>query len=176
MTQPTQAQIRSYTGNDAPLPPPGYLAATSRGVTRYIPRDDDPQPRRPALQGDIMPPRDPQPARVPVQTLQTVATSHRDRAAGFNLVTIPLAAVAGIVALLAAVSLANMPLLSWSALLILFGAFVLVWGLAYAWHTLASPDGAVIFGILLAYRFQRHEQRARLDRLAQWEDYEDNDL
>ena len=67
-------------------------------------------------------------------------------------------------------------LLSWSALLILFGAFVLVWGLAYAWHTLASPDGAVIFGILLAYRFQRHEQRARLDRLAAWEDYEDNEL
>lgn len=146
------------------------------GKAQYLPVRAHQRRQPPALTGDVLPPLDPQPARVPVQTLQTVATSHRDRAAGFNLVTIPLAAVVGIVALLAAVSLANMPLLSWSALLILFGAFVLVWGLAYAWHTLASPDGAVIFGILLAYRFQRHEQRARLDRLTQWEDYEDDDL
>ena len=71
MTQPTQ--IRSYTGNDAPLPPPGYLAATSRGVTRYIPRDD-PQPRRqmPALVGDVLPPM--LDTRPPVQTLQTVTS------------------------------------------------------------------------------------------------------
>jgi hypothetical protein len=75
-----------------------------------------------------------------------------------------------LVALLAAVTLADVPILSWSALLILFGAFLTAWGAAYAWHTLASPDGAVILGILLAYRYQRHEQRARLDRLAAWED------
>lgn len=163
-----QPQIRPYTDN-APLPPPGYLAATSRGVTRYIPRGDD-QRRPPALTGDVLPPLDPQPARVPVQTIQQVATSHKDRADGFNKITIPLAAVAGLVALLAAVTLADVPILSWSALLILFGAFLTTWGAAYAWHTLASPDGAVILGILLAYRYQRHEQRARLDRLAAWED------
>lgn len=58
MTRPTQTtQIRPYTGNDAPLPPPGYLAATSRGVTRYIPRDDQPARRQPpALVGDVLPP------------------------------------------------------------------------------------------------------------------------
>jgi hypothetical protein len=114
-----QPQIRPYTDN-APLPPPGYLAATSRGVTRYIPRGDD-QRRPPALTGDVLPPLDPQPARVPVQTIQQVATSHKDRAKGFNKTTIPLAAVAGLVALLAAITLADVPSLSWSALLILFG-------------------------------------------------------
>lgn len=166
-------QIRPYSGADMRLPAPAqhYLTVTERGATRYVP---DPQPRRPpALVGDVLPPEAP---RSPVQTVQTVATSHVDRSLGFNLVTVPLAAVTGLVALLVAVALADVPLLSWSALLILFGAFVAVWGAAYAWHTLASPDGATILAILLAYRFQRHEQRARLDRLAAWEEYEDDKL
>ena len=170
--KPTQTEIRSYTGNDAPLPPPGYLAATSRGITRYIPRDD-PQPRRqmPALVGDVLPPM--HDTRPPVQTLQTVTTSHEDRARGFTITSIPLAAAVGFVAFLAAIGLAGVPWMSWSALLILFGVFAAVWAGAYFWHTLASPDGATILSILLSYRYVRHEQRARLDRLAEWE-YEDD--
>ena len=173
MTQPTQTQIRSYTGNDAPLPPPGYLAATSRGITRYIPRDD-PQPRRqmPALVGEVLPPMMPD-GRPPVQTLQTVTTSHTDRARGFTLTTVPLAAAVGFVAFLAAIGLAGVPWMSWSALLILFGVFATVWAGAYFWHTLASPDGATVLSILLSYRYVRHEQRARLDRMATWEEYDD---
>ncbi len=171
--QTTQTQIRSYSGNDAPLPPPGYLAATSRGVTRYIPRDD-PQPRRqpPALVGEVLPPMMPD-ARPPVQTVQTVTTSHEDRARGFTITSIPLALAVGFVAFLAAIGLAGVPWMSWSALLVLFGVFAAVWAGAYFWHTLASPDGATILSILLSYRYVRHEQRARLDRLAEWE-YEDD--
>ena len=41
------------------------------------------------------------------------------------------------------------------------------------WHTLASPDGATVLSILLSYRYVRHEQRARLDRMATWEEYDD---
>lgn len=178
MTQPTQTPIRSYTGNDAPMPPPGYVAATSRGVTRYIPRDD-PQPRRqpPALVGDVLPPMHAD-GRPPVVTVQTVTTSHEDRARGFTITSIPLAAAVGFVAFLAAIGLAGVPWMSWSALLILFGVFAAVFAAAYFWHTLASPDGATILSILLSYRYVRHEQRARLDRLAQWEEeeYEDEDL
>ena len=160
--KPTQTEIRSYTGNDAPLPPPGYLAATSRGITRYIPRDD-PQPRRqmPALVGDVLP---------PMQTLKTVTTSHEDRARGFTITSIPLAAAVGFVAFLAAIGLGGVPWMSWSALLILFGVFATVWAGAYFWHTLASPDGVTILSILLSYRYVRHEQRARLDRMAAWEE------
>lgn len=170
--KPIQTTIRSFEGNDAPLPPPGYLAATSRGVTRYIPRDD-PQPRRqmPALVGEVLPPM--LDTRPPVQTLQTVTTSHEDRARGFTITSIPLAAAVGFVAFLAAIGLAGVPWMSWSALLILFGVFATVWAGAYFWHTLASPDGATILSILLSYRYVRHEQRARLDRLAEWE-YEDD--
>ena len=175
MNNTTQNQIRPYSGNDAPLPPPGYLAVTSRGVTRYVPRDDQPAQRRPpALVGDVLPPMH-QDARPPVQTLQTVTTSYQDRARGFSITTIPLAAGVGFVAFLAAVGLAGVPWMSWSALLILFGVFAAVWAGAYFWHVLASPDGATILSIFLGYRYVRHEQRARLDRLAAWEDDADAD-
>ena len=141
------------------------------GKAQYLPVKT-PQRRPPALVGDVLPPMETG-ARPPVQTLQTVTTSHTDRARGFTLTTVPLAAVVGLVALLAALGLFGVPWLSWSALLILFGVFAAVWAGAYFWHTLASPDGATILSILLSYRYVRHEQRARLDRLAEWE-YEDD--
>ena len=75
--KPQTTQIRSYTGNDAPLPPPGYLAATSRGVTRYIPRDD-PQPRRQPLQGDILPPIHQVDTPMPVQTRQALTGDYKN--------------------------------------------------------------------------------------------------
>lgn len=143
------------------------------GRAQYLPVQSARRP--PALVGDVLPPMD-SGARPPVQTVQTVTTSHEDRAKGFTLTTVPLAAVVGVVAALAAVGLAGVPWLSWSALLVLFGVFAAVWAGAYFWHTLASPDGATLLSILLSYRYVRHEQRARLDRLAQWEDYEDDEL
>lgn len=142
------------------------------GRAQYLPV---PSARRPpALVGDVLPPMD-SGARPPVQTVQTVTTSHEDRARGFTLTTVPLAAVVGVVAALAAVGLAGVPWLSWSAVLILFGVFAVVWLIAYTWHTLASPDGATVLSILLSYRYVRHEQRARLDRLAAWESDDDED-
>ena len=59
-------------------PPPGYLSVTERGVTRYIPRNDPPQRRPPALVGDVLPPIH-QDARPPVQTVQTVCVLVLDR-------------------------------------------------------------------------------------------------
>lgn len=155
-----------------------YLTVTERGVTRLIPRGDPPSrsQRPPALVGDVLPPEAHQLAPAPIQTRQTLTTTHLDRAKGFTLSTVPLAAVVGVAVLLAAIGLAGVPWMSWSALLILFGVFAGVWLAAYLWHELASPDGATVLGILLAYRFQRHEQKARLDRLAAWEErYTDED-
>ncbi len=142
------------------------------GKAQYLPVPSKATRRPPALVGEVLPPMMPD-ARPPVQTVQTVTTSHTDRARGFTLTTVPLAAVVGLVALLAALGLFGVPWLSWSALLVLFGVFAAVWAGAYFWHTLASPDGATILSILLSYRYVRHEQRARLDRLAEWE-YEDD--
>jgi hypothetical protein len=143
------------------------------GKAQYLPVPAE-QRRRPALVGDVLPPMDTG-ARPPVMTVQTVTTSHTDRAKGFTITSIPLALAVGFVAFLAAIGLAGVPWMSWSALLILFGVFAAVWAGAYFWHTLASPDGATILSILLSYRYVRHEQRARLDRLAEWEVDDDAD-
>jgi hypothetical protein len=141
------------------------------GRAQYLPV---PAARRPpALVGDVLPPIH-QDTRPPVQTVQTVTTSHEDRARGFTITSIPLALVVGFVAFLAAIGLAGIPWLSWSAVLILFGVFAGVWLIAYTWYTLASPDGATVLSILLSYRYVRHEQRARLDRLATWEDTDED--
>ena len=141
------------------------------GKAQYLPVKT-PTRRPPALVGEVLPPMMPD-ARPPVQTVQTVTTSHTDRARGFTITSIPLALAVGFVAFLAAIGLAGVPWMSWSALLVLFGVFAAVWAGAYFWHTLASPDGATILSILLSYRYVRHEQRARLDRLAEWEEYDD---
>ncbi len=148
------------------------------GKAQYLPVPSKATRRQPpALVGEVLPPMMPDAGngRVagPVQTVQTVTTSHTDRARGFTITSVPLALAVGFVAFLAAIGLAGVPWKSWSALLVLFGVFAAVWAGAYFWHTLASPDGATILSILLSYRYVRHEQRARLDRLAEWE-YEDD--
>jgi hypothetical protein len=97
----------------------------------------------------------------PAQTVQNVTTSAVDRAKGFSIATIPLAAMAGFVALLGAVTLAGVPLVSGAALLILFGVFAGVWLAAWIWHMSASPDGIGLWQVLLHYRLLRYEQRAR---------------
>jgi hypothetical protein len=102
---------------------------------------------------------------LPVQTVQNVTTSAVDRAKGFSIVSIPLAAMAGVVAFLAAVTLFSVPILSGAALLWLFGTFAGVWLLAWVWHVSASPDGVSLWQVLLHYRLLRHEQRARLERM-----------
>ena len=169
MNQPTQTQIRSYSGNDAPLPPPGYLAATSRGVTRYIPRDDQPQPRRPALQGDVLPPIHQVDTPMPVQTRQALTGDYKNRAEGFRIAMLPVAIVAGVLAVVAAVGLAGVPFLSYTALLWFFTAFCLTWLIGFAMHQWISPDGTALTMVLLHYRLLRNEQDARLDRLDRWE-------
>jgi hypothetical protein len=73
--------------------------------------------------------------------------------------------MAGFVALLGAVTLAGVPLVSGAALLILFGVFGAVWLVAWIWHMSASPDGVTLWQVLLHYRLLRHEQRARLERM-----------
>ena len=173
MTQPTQTQIRSYTGSDAPLPPPGYLAATSRGVTRYIPRDD-PQPRRQPLQGDIMPPVHQVDTPMPVRTAAMLTGDYRNRAEGFRIAMLPVAVVAGVLAVVAAVGLAGVPFLSFTALLWFFTAFCLTWLIGFGMHTWVSPDGTALTMVLLHYRLLRNEQDARLDRMAQWEADDDD--
>ena len=104
-------------------------------------------------------------APMPVQTMQRLATSHVDRAKGFTIVSIPLAAGVGVGGLLLAAGLFSQPLLCMCALLVFFLSFLGVWLVAFLWHESASPDGVGLWQVLLHYRLLRHEQKARLERM-----------
>ena len=104
-------------------------------------------------------------APMPVQTVQRLATSHVDRAKGFSIVSIPMAAGVGLGGLLLAVGLFQVPLFSMAALLTLFLAFLLTWLAAFLWYQSASPDGVTLWTVLLHYRLLSREQKARLQRM-----------
>ena len=104
-------------------------------------------------------------APLPVVTVQKLATSHVDRAKGFSIVSIPMAAGVGVGGLLIAVGMGAVPLFSMGALLVLFLSFLGVWLAAYVWHQSASPDGVTLWTVLLHYRLLSREQKARLRRM-----------
>ena len=97
-----------------------------------------------------------------MQTQQRLTSSHVDRAKSFPIVSIPLAAGVGVGGLLLTIGVYRVPVLSMTALLVLFlGA----WLTAYLWHVWASPDGVVLWQVLLHYRLLAREQKARLRRM-----------
>lgn len=104
-------------------------------------------------------------APTPVRTEQRLATSHVDRAKGFSIVSLPLAAGVGLGGLLLAVGLFQVPIFSMAAVLVLFLAFLATWLVAWLWYQSASPDGVALWTVLLHYKLLRHEQRARLQRM-----------
>lgn len=104
-------------------------------------------------------------APMPVQTVQRLATSHVDRAKGFSIVSLPMAAGVGLGGLLLAVGLFEVPLFSMAALLTLFLAFLATWLAAFLWYQSASPDGIGLWTVLLHYRLLSREQKARLRRM-----------
>lgn len=104
-------------------------------------------------------------APMPVQTVQRLATSHVDRAKGFSIVSLPMAAGVGLGGLLLAVGLFQVPLFSMAALLTLFLAFLATWLAAFLWYQSASPDGVGLWTVLLHYRLLSREQKARLQRM-----------
>jgi len=102
---------------------------------------------------------------LPAQTVQRIETSHVDRAKGFSIVALPLAAGVGLGGLLLAVGLFSVPLFSTAALLILFLAFLATWLTAWLWYQSASPDGVGLWTVMLHYRLLSREQKARLRRM-----------
>ena len=52
-----------------------------------------------------------------------------------------------------------------TALFVLFLGILSAWLVAYLWHVWASPDGVVLWQVLLHYRLLAREQKARLRRM-----------
>jgi hypothetical protein len=120
------------------------------GLVKYEPRNVvNPEPlRHPAWQ----PAQPHELAPLPtVQQVVTVTTSATDRARGFHIQTVPLAAAFGFVAFLAAVLLFGNPVISAVSVITLFGVFAATWGMAFIWDGIRSPEFVAVlreFGIL----------------------------
>ena len=122
---------------------------------------------------EILPPEPPQALELPAPAVTSVthlATNHVDRAQGFALSVLPLAAGAALGSWLLSAALSIVPLLSVAALTISVIAFMSTWGIAYALHTITSPDGVALSRELMIYRLLRHEQRDRHARY--WESFD----
>ena len=107
----------------------------------------------------------------PAQADIVLRTTYSDRADGFIRATTPLAAVTGLITLVAAVGLFSVPLLSFAALLWLFSGFAVAWLIAYVSHLFISPDGSTWWHTIMLWRIVEREQRFRHERF--WTQYYD---
>ncbi len=91
-------------------------------------------------------------------------SSHVDRAAGFSVATMPLAATTGLVVLLIGISAFGIPVLSVAALLLALAGFSLTWLVAYVAHVFVSADGALVIHTVSAWAYLKREQAERHKR------------
>ena len=98
------------------------------------------------------------------QTVLLPRAGYEDRARGFGIATLPLAASVGIVVALVAVVGWRVPVASLITLLLALGGFAGTWLIAYLAHVFVSPDGATFLHVILAWRYLRREQRERHNR------------
>ena len=101
-------------------------------------------------------------------TAVELRTTYTDRARGFQLATVPVAAAFGVGALVVAVAGYSVPVVSVTALVTFWVAFLAWWLVGWAIHHIASPDGVALLTAILGYRYLRHEQRERLSRMKGW--------
>ena len=163
--------------------PPGakQRGATIVGFESYY---DDAEQRRllPAVReptraivGEIMPPEPPAlympPPAQPLSRIE-LRTTYKDRSQGFLLATLPLASVAGLVALIMGVGLAGVPFFSGAALLCFWLTFAAAYLVARIAHLAISPDGAAFLSVFGVYLMASREQRHRHD--VYWQKYEDD--
>lgn len=99
------------------------------------------------------------------RTVNSLSTTHWDRARGFSLATVPLAGAVGVGALLIAIFFFGFELWSLAAVVVLFLGFLATWLAAWIAYQLTSPDGVNLFTAWAHFQLLRDEQRARLRRM-----------
>lgn len=117
-----------------------------------VPEVEQPIPTR----GELLPPAP--------QTVLLPKANYVDRAVGFTVATMPLAAIAGLVTMLIGIAAFGVPALSVAALLLALAGFAAVWLAAYIAHVLISPDGALFAHTVMMWSYLRREQRERFRR------------
>lgn len=132
----------------------------TRHGPRFVPAL--PEDRRPVI--EVLPPED-VPQLLPTATASVeLRTTYEDRARGFQVATLPVAAAFGVGALVVAIVGFSVPVVSVAALSVFWLGFLAWWLIGWIVHHVASPDGAALLGALLQYRYLRHEQKERLRR------------
>jgi len=161
MANPPTRHHTHHLTVEPPAPPPGYLVVRDHTGVRLVPKGDMSE-----APSSIDVPPSPYVVQAPqlAQTTTVVTGSHLERARSFTHSTIPLATLAGVLGVIAAVAGAGAPLLSLAVLAWFFGAFTVAWVVAWVAHLLVSPDGNALVGQLLLYRLLRFEQRERYRR------------
>jgi hypothetical protein len=132
--------------------------------TRFeIVTTDDDVRYPPAIGWDDAPIVSPLPEARIVKAQSVVSGSWSDRARAFNISTLNLSIVTGILATIAALVFGAS--VSFFVLaLYFFGGFTLAWLVAYALHTFVSAEGSQMADTLLLWRFLFNEQRHRHQR------------
>lgn len=130
-------------------------------ATRYEVIHNEEEDRPPAVWDDA-------PIVSPLRNQIARSTSHiegswSDRARAFNISTLNLSIVTGILATIAALVFGAS--LSFFVLaLYFFGGFTLAWLIAYALHTFVSAEGSQFVDTLMLWAFLRREQAHRHQR------------
>lgn len=99
------------------------------------------------------------------RTVNSLSTTHWDRARGFSLATVPLAGAVGVGALLIAIFFFGLEFWSLAAVVVLFLGFLATWLAAWIAYQFTSPDGVNLFTAWAHFQLLRDEQRARLRRM-----------
>jgi hypothetical protein len=96
-----------------------------------------------------------------------VSGSYQDRAKGFQIATVPIAAAFGGGSALVALLGFNVPLLSLPMLAVFWIAFLAWWLAGWLIHHVFSADGVALLHTLKGWQYLEREQRARLRRYNQ---------
>jgi len=110
---------------------------------------------------EILPPYEAAPIVPTAQTSVELHTTYLDRAAGFQLTTLPISIAFGMGALIVAIVGYSVPVISIGALTVFWLAFLGWWLLGWAIHHVASPDGIALVQALLMFKYVRAEQIER---------------
>ena len=98
------------------------------------------------------------------QTMVEVRGTFTDRAKGFQIASVPLAAGVGLGSLIVGIVGWGVPFFSVAALAWLWTGFLVTWFSAWVIHNLVSPDGIALVHTLLGWQYLHAARKEREKR------------
>jgi predicted exporter len=126
-------------------------------TSRFVPALREPRPRVEIVEIAKDLPAAPSTVLMPT-------ANYSDRARGYSIATLPLAATVGFVVALVAIVGFSVPVASLVTLLVALGGFAFTWLVSYILYVFVSPDGSLFLHTVLTWRYlylEAKERRAR---------------